>query len=94
MAAAGAISGTGSGITALLRLRRPAARNPAIAAGSLADGGSPIWVRQLCPSLIHLDRSSPPSRIAAAAVSKKGGLLRPLAAAASSSPAEGSDYVG
>ncbi|THU53474.1 hypothetical protein C4D60_Mb10t14810 [Musa balbisiana] len=94
MAAAGAISGTRSGITGLLRLRRPAARNPAIAAGSLADGGDPIWGRQLCRSLIHLDRSFPPSRIAAAAVFKKGGLLRPVAAAASSSPAEGSDHVG
>ncbi|RWW22363.1 hypothetical protein BHE74_00004707 [Ensete ventricosum] len=95
MAAAGAISGTGSGITALLRLRRPAARHPSVAACSLADGGNPICGRHLRPSLIHLDRSFPPSRIPAA-VSKKGGLLRPVApaAAASSSPAEGSYYVG
>ncbi|RRT48358.1 hypothetical protein B296_00053161 [Ensete ventricosum] len=95
MAAAGAISGTGSGITALLRLRRPAPRHPSVAACSLADGGNPICGRHLRPSLIHLDRSFPPSRIPAA-VSKKGGLLRPVApaAAASSSPAEGSYYVG
>ncbi|XP_042456743.1 triose phosphate/phosphate translocator TPT, chloroplastic-like [Zingiber officinale] len=95
---------SGSGMTPLLRLRRPAARDPAMAAlaaarpaGSVADGGNLIWGRQLRAALLHLDRATPPARIAAAAAAG-GGQKAPLrlvvTAAASSSPAEGSDPVG
>lgn len=103
--AAAGISGSGSGMTSLLRLRRPAARDPAIAAlsaarpaGSVADGGNLIWGRQLRAALLHLDRATPPARISAAAAAAGGDQKAPLrpvvTAAASSSPAEGSDSVG
>lgn len=92
MATTGAISSAGSGIAGLLRLPRKATRDPAFAAhatarpaGSVTDGGNLIWGRQLRPALLHLDKSSPPTRRV---------LLRPVAAAASSSPAEGGDSVG
>ncbi|CAL9107188.1 unnamed protein product, partial [Musa acuminata var. zebrina] len=92
MATTGAISSAGSGIAGMLRLPRKATRDPSFAAhatarpaGSVTDGGNLIWGRQLRPALLHLDKSSPPTRRV---------LLRPVAAAASSSPAEGGDSVG
>ncbi|XP_074563354.1 triose phosphate/phosphate translocator TPT, chloroplastic [Curcuma longa] len=97
-AMAASISGSGSGMTSLLRLRRPAiaALSAARPAGSVADGGNLIWGRQLRAALLHLDRATPPARIAAAVAGgdHKAPLRPVVAAAASSSPAEGSDPVG
>lgn len=97
MATAGTFSGTGGGISGLLRLRRqPYAAGDAAAAvafrppvGSVSGGGNLIWGRQLRPALL-LDRPAP----AAAAAAARRELLRPVAAAASSSPAEGNDSAG
>ncbi|KAL0906169.1 hypothetical protein M5K25_024640 [Dendrobium thyrsiflorum] len=95
MALTGSISGTGSRISGLLRLRRsPPAASIAVLvalrpAGSVSDGGNLICGRQLCPSLFH---GINPSLIPT--VAGKSKILRPIAAAASSSPAEGSDSAG
>nr|CAD1842469.1 unnamed protein product [Ananas comosus var. bracteatus] len=86
----GTFSGTGGGISGLLRLRRrPSAAGDAAAAvafrppaGSVSGGGNLIWGRQLRPALL-LDRPA-----------ARRELLRPVAAAASSSPAEGNDSAG
>ncbi|PKA59089.1 Triose phosphate/phosphate translocator, chloroplastic [Apostasia shenzhenica] len=98
MASAGAISGTGSGISGLLCLRRcqqardPVSRSVMAASRSVSGGGSVIWGRQLRPALI-LDRTalSLPANIP---VTEKQDILRPASATASSSPAEGSDSAG
>ncbi|KAG1334984.1 triose phosphate/phosphate translocator, chloroplastic [Cocos nucifera] len=94
MASSGALSGTGSGLSGLLRLRRTA-REPTFAAfattrpaGSVTDGGNLIWGRQLRPAIL-LERSAVLARIPA----ERRDLLRPVSAAASS-PAEGSDSAG
>lgn len=91
MASTGALSGTGSGLSGLLRLRRTA-REPTFAttrpAGSVTDGGNLIWGRQLRPAIL-LERSAVLARIPAG----RRDLLRPVSAAASS-PAEGSDSAG
>uniref|UniRef100_A0A1D1YFA4 Triose phosphate/phosphate translocator, chloroplastic n=1 Tax=Anthurium amnicola TaxID=1678845 RepID=A0A1D1YFA4_9ARAE len=102
MATAGAYSGTAGGISGLLRPRRaPRDAAPvALAAaarstGSVGGGGNLIWGRQLRPGLL-LERSpatAAPCRIAAPGAGGRP-LLLPVAAAASSSPAEGSDSAG
>ncbi|PKU64917.1 Triose phosphate/phosphate translocator TPT, chloroplastic [Dendrobium catenatum] len=95
MALTGSISGTGSRISGLLGLQRstPAASIAVLAAprpaGNVSDGGNLISGRQLCPSLFQ---GINPSLIPTAAGKRK--ILRPIAAAASSSQAEGSDYAG
>ncbi|XP_073116359.1 triose phosphate/phosphate translocator, chloroplastic isoform X1 [Elaeis guineensis] len=94
MKSIGSLSGSNSGISGLLRLRRTA-KDPTFAAlattrpaGSVTDGGNLIWGWQLQPA-IPLERSAVPSRIPAG----RRDLLGPVAAAASS-PAEGSDSAG
>ncbi|KAH0450781.1 hypothetical protein IEQ34_021473 [Dendrobium chrysotoxum] len=95
MALTGSISGSGSRISGLLRFRRspPAASIAVLAAprpaGSVSDGGNLICGRQLCPSLFQ---GINPSLIPTVAEKRK--IFRPIAAAASSSPAEGSDSAG
>ncbi|XP_072977252.1 triose phosphate/phosphate translocator, chloroplastic isoform X1 [Typha angustifolia] len=98
MASAGTLSGAGGGISGLLRLRqRPA---PAVASFStsrlpsypVSDGGNLICGRQLRPALL-LERAvaaSPAARLGAG----RRDLVRLVPAAASSSPAEGSDSAG
>ncbi|KAG9447795.1 hypothetical protein H6P81_013923 [Aristolochia fimbriata] len=87
-------SATISGLIPLRRVARVAA--PVICVrtnNSVGGGGNLIWGRQLRPALL-LDQYSPSLSPARNVNSGKRDLLKPVSAAASSSPAEGSDSAG